>query len=310
MKILVAGGGGFLGSHLVKEFIRRDYHVTVVDNFSTGRQKNIQELIGKKNFEYQILDVKESFKIKVNGVLNFACPASPIQYQKSPIETMKTNVLGTLNLLEIALENNARFLQASTSEIYGSPTKLVQDENYWGNVNPIGPRACYDEGKRAAEALICDFKREFKLDIRIARIFNTYGPQMRVDDGRVVSNFVIQALQNKPITIFGNGNQKRSFCYVDDLINGIVKMFENECEGEPINLGNPEPISMIELATKILEITKSKSPIEYWDLPQDDPMIREPNIEKARTILGWEPKISLTDGLLKTIDFFLKELNT
>lgn len=308
MRVLLAGGGGFLGSHLSKELIKRGYHVIVIDNFSTGKLRNIQSLMQNINFEYRNQDVREKFAIQVDGVFNFASPASPIHYQKSPIDTLTTNVLGTYNLLTIAHQNRARYLQASTSEIYGSPIKRIQDEKYWGNVNPIGPRACYDEGKRAAETLIADFYREFQLNFRIARIFNTFGPQMSVDDGRVVSNFIIQALKGRPITVYGEGNQTRSFCFVDDLIEGIIRMFEYEVKGEPINLGNPNPISMIKLAKLIIEMTNSNSKIEHHELPEDDPIFRQPDISKARDILNWEPKISLHDGLKKTIEYFSKEL--
>ena len=309
MKLLVTGGAGFLGSYLCENLLSLNHEVICIDNLSTGNLENIKHLTENRKFQFLHHDITTPVQIKIDGVFNLACPASPIQYQKNPVETIKTNVLGCLNMLELAKQNQARFLQASTSEIYGDPEVTPQSEEYWGNVNPIGLRSCYDEGKRAAETLIADYHRQFNLDIRIARIFNTYGPRMAVDDGRVVSNFIVQALRDKPLTIYGNGNQTRSFCYVTDLIEGLIKLFFSEGFHGPVNLGNPDPTSMNELANEIICLVESNSKISYLQLPSDDPKNRKPSIEKAKQLLNWEPKISRETGLLKTIKYFQVKLH-
>ena len=309
MKLLVTGGAGFLGSYLCENLLSLNHEVICIDNLSTGNLENIKHLTENKKFQFLHHDITTPVQIKIDGVFNLACPASPIQYQKNPVETFKTNVLGCLNMLELAKQNQARFLQASTSEIYGDPEVTPQSEEYWGNVNPIGLRSCYDEGKRAAETLIADYHRQFNLDIRIARIFNTYGPRMAVDDGRVVSNFIVQALRDKPLTVYGNGNQTRSFCYVTDLIEGLIKLFFSEDFHGPVNLGNPVPTSMNELANEVICLVESNSKISYLQLPSDDPKNRKPSIEKAKQFLSWEPKISRETGLLKTIKYFQVKLN-
>jgi UDP-glucuronate decarboxylase len=309
MKILVTGGAGFLGSHLCEKLLSLKHEVICADNFYTGSHKNLLQLLENDNFELIRHDVTFPLYLEVDGIFNLACPASPVQYQKNPVQTLKTNVHGAINMLGLAKRTGARFFQASTSEIYGDPTISPQPEEYWGNVNPIGIRSCYDEGKRAAETLTFDYFRQFKVDVRVARIFNTYGPRMAADDGRVVSNFIVQALKNEPLTIFGDGQQTRSFCYVDDLIEGIIKLFFTENVHEPINLGNPAPINMWDLANEIITLTKSKSTIVLQPLPLDDPKQREPSIEKARRVLGWEPQTDRKIGLSKTIDFFNSLLN-
>ena len=308
MKILVTGGAGFLGSHLSERLLTEGHDVVCLDNFYTGSQSNIQHLLDFDNFELISLDVTLPMNFDVEGIFNLACPASPIQYQKNPVQTMKTSVLGAINVLELANKNNARVFQASTSEIYGDPKQNPQLETYWGNVNPIGIRSCYDEGKRAAETLFFDFHRQLGVDIRVARIFNTYGPRMSENDGRVVSNFIIQALKNQGLTVYGEGTQTRSFCYVDDLIDGIVKLFFKENVTGPINLGNPEPITMLELASDVIRLTESKSELIFEPLPLDDPLIREPDISVARKELNWEPRISRETGITKTIDYFRSNL--
>lgn len=307
MKILVTGGAGFLGSHLSESLLGLGHEVICVDNFYTGSKKNIMHLLDNHNFELIRHDVTFPLYLEVDGIFNLACPASPIQYQRNPVQTFKTSVHGAINILGLAKRTNARVLQASTSEVYGDPSVSPQPESYWGRVNPIGIRACYDEGKRAAETLFFDYHRQYGLDIRVARIFNTYGPRMAIDDGRVVSNFIVQALDNKDITIYGDGSQTRSFCYVDDLIAGLISFFFSDDSNGPINFGNPEPINMSELAKEIIEKTNSKSQITYQPIPSDDPRRREPDISLARNILGWEPKISRSMGLDKTIDYFKKE---
>jgi UDP-glucuronate decarboxylase len=308
MKVLVAGGAGFLGSHLCDHLIDRGHEVICVDNLYTGRKLNIQHLIGHPNFDFVNHDVTSPRHFDVEGVFNLACPASPIFYQSDPIQTLKTSVLGALNLLELAKYNSARILQASTSEVYGDPEVSPQIEEYWGNVNPIGVRSCYDEGKRAAETLFVDYKRKFDVDIRIARIFNTFGPRMAVDDGRVVSNFITQALLGKDITIYGDGTQSRSFCYVSDLIDGLMKLFFTDEIHVPINLGNPESVSVLDLAEEIVAITGSNSKFRFEELPLDDPKIREPNIEKAWKVINWRPTVSREEGLHRTIGYFRKVL--
>jgi UDP-glucuronate decarboxylase len=304
MRILVTGGAGFLGSHLVDRLLEMGHEVVVADNFYTGSKENVAHLLNNPKFELIRHDVTFPLYVEVDGIFNLACPASPIQYQKNPVQTFKTSVHGAINMLGLAKRTGARFLQASTSEIYGDPTISPQTEEYWGNVNPIGIRSCYDEGKRAAETLTFDYHRQFGLDIRVARIFNTYGPRMAKDDGRVVSNFIVQALQGKPLTIYGDGSQTRSFCFVSDLIDGLVKLFFTESVYEPINLGNPSPINMKELAEEVISLTGSNSKVKYQDLPLDDPRQREPDITKAELLLNWKPVVSRKDGIYRTIQFF------
>ena len=304
MRILVTGGAGFLGSHLCDKLLSLGHSVLAVDNFYTGDQKNISHLRDNRNFEFIRHDVTFPLYVEVDGIFNLACPASPLHYQKNPVQTFKTSVHGAINMLGLAKRTGARFFQASTSEIYGDPTISPQTEEYWGTVNPIGIRSCYDEGKRAAETLTFDYHRQFGLDIRVARIFNTYGPHMAVNDGRVISNFIVQALKGQPITVYGDGSQTRSFCYVDDLVEGILSLFFKENVFEPINLGNPEPTNMLNLAKEILEYTESQSTIELKPLPIDDPKHREPDISRAKQILSWTPKISRADGIERTVKFF------
>jgi UDP-glucuronate decarboxylase len=308
MRILVTGGAGFLGSHLSERLLELGHEVVVADNFYTGNKENIAHLLDNKSFELIRHDVTFPLYVEVDGIFNLACPASPVQYQKNPVQTFKTSVHGAINMLGLAKRTGARFLQASTSEIYGDPHVSPQEESYWGNVNPIGIRSCYDEGKRGAETLTLDYHRQFGLDIRVARIFNTYGPRMDANDGRVVSNFIVQALKGEPITIYGDGSQTRSFCYVSDLIEGLIKLFFTEKIYEPINLGNPNPINMKVLAEEVLGLTGSKSKIAYKELPGDDPKQREPNINKAKEILGWSPKVERILGLENTVDYFRRKL--
>ena len=306
MKLLVTGGAGFLGSHLCESLLNQGHEVVAVDNYFTGNKENVKHLLEHSKFELIRHDVTFPLYLEVEGIFNLACPASPIHYQKYPVQTFKTSVHGAINLLGLAKRTGARIFQASTSEIYGDPTMSPQVEEYWGNVNPIGIRSCYDEGKRAAETLFFDYNRQFGTDIRVARIFNTYGPRMAVNDGRVVSNFIVQCLKNEPITIYGDGSQTRSLCYVDDLISGIVKLFFNESIHGPINLGNPEPLTMLELAREIIRLTNSKSEITFLELPLDDPKQREPDISKAREKLSWSPTIKREKGLTETINYFSK----
>ncbi len=311
-RILVTGGAGFIGSHLCKKLLKENNEVICLDNFFTGSKNNIQDLLNNKNFELIRHDVVESINMEVDQIYNLACPASPVHYQYNPVKTIKTNVFGTFNMLGLAKRKKARILQASTSEIYGDALEHPQKESYWGNVNPIGARSCYDEGKRVSETLCMDYHRQNKVDIRIIRIFNTYGPNMNIDDGRVVSNFIVQALKNKNITIYGDGSQTRSFQYVDDLIEGMVKMMDNESGFiGPVNLGNPIEFTIKELAEKVLEmIPESKSKIVFKELPEDDPKQRKPDISLAREKLGWAPKIELKEGLKKTIEYFKIELSS
>jgi UDP-glucuronate decarboxylase len=304
MKILVTGGAGFLGSHLCEKLLNLGHEVICVDNFYTGSKQNIQNLLSNPKFELIRHDVTLPLFLEVEGIFNLACPASPVHYQRNPVQTLKTSVHGAINMLGLAKRTGARILQASTSEVYGDPAISPQPEEYWGNVNPIGIRSCYDEGKRAAETLFFDYKRQFEVDVRVARIFNTYGPRMAFDDGRVVSNFIIQALKNQDITVYGNGSQVRSLCYVDDLIEGLIRLFFREGVDGPINLGNPQPVTMFELAKEIIELTDSKSQIAFRELPSDDPKTREPNIAKAKELLEWEPHLPRIEGLLKTIAYF------
>lgn len=308
MRILVTGGAGFLGSHLCDRLIEQGHEVICLDNLFTGRRANIAHLLDHKNFEFMRWDVTEPFRVEVDQIYNFACPASPVHYQHNPIKTIKTSVLGAINCLGLAKRLNARILQASTSEVYGDPDVHPQGEAYRGNVNPIGPRACYDEGKRCAETLFFDYHRQNHLDIRVVRIFNTYGPRMLADDGRVVSNFIVQALKGEPITIYGKGLQTRSFCYMDDLIEGIMRLMNQDQVLGPVNIGNPGEFTIAELADKVLKMTDSHSKIVYHPLPVDDPQQRQPDISLARETLGWEPKIQLEAGLQKTIAFFKEAL--
>jgi UDP-glucuronate decarboxylase len=280
----------------------------VVDNLYTGDKNNISHHLGNANFEFLRHDVTVPLIVEVDGIFNLACPASPIQYQKNPVQTLKTSVHGAINMLGLAKRTKSRILQSSTSEVYGDPEESPQKEEYWGNVNPLGIRACYDEGKRAAETLFSDYHRQFGVDVKIARIFNTYGPRMSVGDGRVVTNFIVQAVRNEDITVYGDGSQTRSFCYVDDLIDGLVSLFFSESYHLPINLGNPIPTSMLELAQEIIELTNSNSKIVFNPLPPDDPKKREPDISKAKEILNWNPKISRQDGLQKTIEYLVQKI--
>jgi UDP-glucuronate decarboxylase len=311
MRFLVTGAAGFLGSHLTDSLLKRGYSVIGLDNLSTGSLENLSGHISNHNFDFIEHDVREPFNFEVDFILNFACPASPIQYQADPVRTIETNFLGMKNALQLAKELRVPIMQASTSEIYGDPNITPQNEMYWGNVNPIGIRSCYDEGKRAAETLCFDYNRQYGVDIRVIRIFNTYGPRMAPDDGRVVSNFIVQALRNDPLTIYGDGSQSRSFCYVDDLVSGINKFIVHKPVGEPfpINLGNPNEVSMLELAKLVIEETKSSSEIIFLPLPLDDPKQRCPDTTRAFKELKWSPEINLRDGLLKTIAHFrnLKE---
>ena len=304
MKILVTGGAGFLGSHLSEKLLEMGHEVLAADNFYTGNKKNVEHLLDNPKFELMRHDVTFPLYVEVDGIFNLACPASPVHYQRSPVQTFKTSVHGAINMLGLAKRTGARFLQASTSEVYGDPAISPQPESYWGNVNPIGIRSCYDEGKRAAETLTYDYHRQYDLDIRVARIFNTYGPRMAADDGRVVSNFIVQALRGESLTVYGDGSQTRSFCYVSDLIDGLIKLFFTEKVFEPVNLGNPTPINMKELAEEVLDLTGSKSKIEFRPLPGDDPKQREPIITRAREILQWSPKVSRSEGIKKTVDYF------
>jgi len=307
MKVLITGAAGFLGSHLSTTLLNQGHQVIGLDDFSTGSMDNLKMLEGNTNFQIIEHDVREPYEIDVDAILNFACPASPVHYQSDPVRTIETNFLGIINMLHLAKKNRAILLQASTSEIYGDPTVSPQSEDYWGNVNPIGIRSCYDEGKRAAETLCFDYRRQYGLDTRVIRIFNTYGPNMAIGDGRVVSNFIVQALQGNDITIYGDGSQTRSFCFVSDLIEGILKvLFSKLTIDFPINLGNPNEFTVLELANKILEVTKSNSKIVFKDLPGDDPRQRKPDISLAAKVLNWSPKIQLTEGIVQTSKYFSK----
>lgn len=304
-QILITGGAGFLGSHLARLYINKGSHVTVLDDLSTGSKSNLVNISNHPNFEFIEADVRDPINVQADIIFNFACPASPVHYQHDPVKTMETNLLGMSNVLKLALANNSRVVQASTSEVYGDPHESPQTETYWGNVNPIGIRSCYDEGKRGAETLCYDYRRQHGLDIRVVRIFNTYGPNMAVNDGRVVSNFIVQALTSQKISLYGDGKQTRSFCYVQDLIKAIdsVANTSNAIES-PINIGNPREMTIKELAETVIALIGSDSVIEYLPLPADDPKQRQPDISRARDVLDWEPKISLEDGLKATIEYF------
>ena len=307
-RILVTGGAGFIGSHLCDRLINEGNEVVCLDNFYTGRRKNVIHLLESNRFELIRHDVIEPILLEVDQVYHLACPASPVHYQYNPVKTIKTSVMGTINMLGLAKRVGARILLASTSEVYGNPLVHPQKEEYWGNVNPIGLRSCYDEGKRVAETLVMDYHRQNKVDTKIIRIFNTYGPRMLFDDGRVVSNFIVQALTNEPITLYGDGTQTRSFCFVSDLAQGIISMMNSKDFVGPVNLGNPNEITVKELADIILDLTGSKSKIIYKELPQDDPTRRKPDISLAKQKLDWEPKIKLQDGLIETIKDFSSRL--
>jgi len=304
-QVLVTGGAGFLGSHLCEVLVEEGEDVLCLDNFYTGSRANIQHLLGKPNFELLRHDVTFPLYIEVDEVYNLACPASPIHYQHDPVQTTKTSVHGAINMLGLAKRTGAKILQASTSEVYGDPEEHPQSEHYWGHVNPIGPRSCYDEGKRCAETLFFDYRRQHNLPIKVARIFNTYGPRMHPDDGRVVSNFIVQALKGESLTIYGDGSQTRSFCYVDDLVTGLIRLMrsEDDCTG-PVNLGNPGEFQIKQLAEKVLALVGSRSNIIYKELPQDDPQQRCPDITLAKDRLNWQPSIALDDGLFRTVEYF------
>ena len=306
--ILITGGAGFLGSHLCDRLIAAGDEVICLDNFFTGSKKNIDHLLSNPRFELVRHDVVEPIHLEANQIYNLACPASPVHYQYNPVKTVKTSVLGSLHMLGLAKRVRARILQASTSEVYGDPTEHPQKESYWGHVNPVGIRSCYDEGKRISETLMMDYHRQNHVDIRIARIFNTYGPRMSLQDGRVVSNFIVQALSSEPITIYGDGSQTRSFCYVSDLIEGICRLMNTEGLIDPVNIGNPNEITILELAETIIGLTGSRSKVVRRPLPQDDPIQRQPDISRARDALGWQPLVSLQEGLTATIGYFDKVL--
>ena len=309
-RILVTGGAGFLGSHLCERLLNEGHDVLCLDNFFTGTKDNVLHLMDNHHFELMRHDVTFPLYVEVDEIYNLACPASPIHYQHDPVQTTKTSVHGAINMLGLAKRTGAKIMQASTSEVYGDPQIHPQTEEYWGHVNPIGTRACYDEGKRCAETLFFDYQRQHQLRIKVARIFNTYGPNMHPNDGRVVSNFIMQALQNQPITIYGDGEQTRSFCYVDDMVDGFVRLMKSE-DGftGPANLGNPNEFTIKELATKVIEITGSRSKLEFKTLPHDDPKQRQPEISLAKKGLGWEPRVQLEQGLKKTIPYFEKFLS-
>jgi UDP-glucuronate decarboxylase len=308
-RILVTGGAGFLGSHLCKRLLENKYHVIAVDNLHTGSINNIESFLKLDNFDFIEHDITNPLDLEVDQIYNLACPASPLHYQTDPVKTIQTNVHGVINMLELAKKIGAKILQSSTSEVYGDPLVHPQKEEYWGNVNPIGLRSCYDEGKRCAETLFFDYHRQYDVKIKVARIFNTFGPNMAINDGRVVSNFILQALDNSPITIYGEGEQTRSFCYVDDLIEGLISLMDyNDSFTGPVNMGNPNEIQIKSLAEKIIKMTGSSSVIEFKPLPQDDPIKRKPDISLAKEVLGWSPTISLDEGLRNTILYFERTL--
>ena len=308
MKVLVTGGAGFIGSHLCERLIAQGHEVVCLDNFFTGRRDNVRHLLDYSRFELLRHDVCEPLLLEVDQIYNLACPASPVHYQYNPIKTVKSNVMGTLNMLVLARRVGARILQASTSEVYGEPHVHPQTETYWGNVNPIGLRSCYDEGKRVAETLMMDYHRQNKVDTRIARIFNTYGPRMAESDGRVVSNFIVQALRGEPLTLYGDGSQTRSFCYVDDLVEGLLRLMNVDGVHDPVNLGNPGEFSIRQLAEAIAELCEAELTIVYRPLPQDDPTQRRPEITRAMQLLGWEPGVQLRQGLERTVPYFADRL--
>ena len=307
-RILVTGGAGFLGSHLCEKLVGQGHDVICLDNYFTGRKKNVERLFDCHNFELLRHDVTFPVYVEVDQIYNLACPASPVHYQYNAVKTIKTSVMGAINVLGLAKRVKARVLQASTSEVYGDPHEHPQKESYWGNVNPIGIRSCYDEGKRVAETLFFDYHRMNKVDIRVMRIFNTYGPRMHPNDGRVVSNFIVQALKGNDITIYGDGSQTRSFCYVDDLIDGMIRLMNADGTVGPVNIGNPGEFTIKQLAEEVISLTASKSKIIYQPLPSDDPKQRQPDITLAKEKLGWEPKVGLKDGLVKTIEYFKGDL--
>jgi len=308
-RILVTGGAGFLGSHLCEKLLTENNEVICLDNLFTGQKQNIVPLISNPNFEFVRHDVTVPFMIEVDEIYNLACPASPIHYQHNPIKTIKTSVMGAINMLGLAKRIGAKILQTSTSEVYGDPKVHPQTEDYWGHVNPIGMRSCYDEGKRCAETLFVNYNKQNNVRIKIMRIFNTYGPRMHPNDGRVISNFIMQALRNEDITVYGDGSQTRSFCYVDDMIDGMIRLMNaSDFLTFPINFGNPVEFTISQLAEQVIKLTDSKSKIIYKPLPQDDPLQRKPSIELAKRKIGWEPKVQLEEGLIKTIDFFKKEI--
>lgn len=306
-RILVTGGAGFIGSHLCERLLNENNYVICLDNFFTGSKDNVAHLLDNKNFELVEHDITEPFGAQIDEIYNLACPASPVHYQFNPVKTMKTSILGIINMLELAKKCNARILQASTSEVYGDPKVHPQKEDYWGNVNPVGLRSCYDEGKRAAETLMMDYNRYDNVDVRIVRIFNTYGPRMDKNDGRVVSNFIVQALQGEDITVYGDGMQTRSFCYVDDLVDGIIKLMGSDYVG-PVNLGNNSERTILDFAKMIIEMTGASSKIIYNELPSDDPMQRKPDLTLAQQVLNWQPTTDIKVGIAKTIEYFKGKL--
>ena len=308
MKVLVTGGAGFIGSHLCERLLAQGHEVVCLDNFFTGRRENVRHLLDYRGFELLRHDVCEPLLLEVEQIYNLACPASPVHYQYNPIKTVKSNVIGTLNMLVLARRVGARILQASTSEVYGEPNEHPQPETYWGNVNPIGLRSCYDEGKRVAETLMMDYHRQNHVDTRIARIFNTYGPRMAESDGRVVSNFIVQALRGEPLTLYGDGSQTRSFCYVDDLVEGLLRLMSAKEIYQPVNLGNPGEFSIRQLAETIAEMCGRKIEIAYRPLPQDDPTQRRPDITRAHELLGWQPTVDLRQGLERTVPYFSERM--
>ena len=310
MRILITGGAGFIGANLTNRLLDLGHEILCVDNFLTGSKENLKPFASNPRFELLRHDINIPLRVEVDGIFNLACPASPVQYQKNPVQTLTTNVLGSINILELAKSLKVRVLQASTSEIYGDPLVHPQPEEYYGNVNTVGERSCYDEGKRVAETLFMDYHRQYKTQIKIARIFNTYGPRMNLKDGRVVSNFIVQALQNKPITIYGDGTQTRSFCYVDDLINGLLKLAFSQADVTgPINLGNPVEFTMLTLAERVIQLTNSRSSLVFQELPSDDPLQRKPSIDRAVSQLNWRPTTDLDLGLMKTIEDFKSRLD-
>ena len=306
MRILITGGAGFIGSHLCERLLGQGHEVLCLDNFFTGRRDNIIHLLDNPRFELIRHDVTEPILLEVDQIYNLACPASPVHYQYNPVKTVKTSVMGAINMLGLAKRVRARILQASTSEVYGDPLIHPQQEDYWGNVNPIGLRSCYDEGKRLAETLMTDYHRQNKVDVRIARIFNTYGPRMLENDGRVVSNFVVQALKGEPLTLYGEGQQTRSFCYVDDLLEGLIRLMNTDNLNQPVNLGNPGEFTIKQLAEEVMKIVGNDCGFRYLPLPEDDPRQRKPDITRAQNLLGWNPTIPLQEGLKKTVDDFRK----